>query len=173
MTTKLEDAQQKVHEAAQEEAQALIRNITDASSRSSVALEAIRAVYGPRQNDYGPVVSCFDRCAHIMNAIKDRYDSNMYNGKQVALMMMSMKLARRQYKYKRDNNVDLVGYTDLMDVFDRITDPSIHPYTRMSMDNDARQAEKIDRHVQAAQEGVKHFVVNTGKTKRKAPAKKK
>lgn len=90
-----------------------------ASGRNSIALEAVSLVYGVRGEDYGPEVSCFNRCATIMNAIKDKTDTNNYTGKQVALLMMSMKLARRQYKHKRDNNVDLVGYTDLLEIFEQ------------------------------------------------------
>lgn len=92
--------------------------IGSAEQRNSAALEAIGYVYGSRQNDHGPVVSCFERCATIMNAIKDKDDTNEYSGKQVALMMIAMKLARRQYKYKRDNIVDLIGYSDLLQVFE-------------------------------------------------------
>lgn len=93
--------------------------ILSAKAHSSIALEAITLVYGPRQDDYGPVASCFERTAVIMNSIKDKDDSNQYTGKQVALLMMSMKLARRQYHYKRDNNVDLIGYADLLEVFEQ------------------------------------------------------
>lgn len=98
--------------------QGIIPILTSAEQRKSIALEAVQLVYGPRQADYGPVVSCFERCAVIMNAIKDKTDSNQYTGKQVALLMMSMKLARRQYHHKRDNNVDLIGYADLLEVFE-------------------------------------------------------
>lgn len=92
--------------------------IGSAEQRNSTALEAVSLVYGARQNDYGPVVSCFDRCAVILNAIKDKDDTNVYTGKHIALAMIAMKLARRQYKYKRDNIVDLIGYADLLEVFE-------------------------------------------------------
>lgn len=95
----------------------LFRAVGKAKGKESIALEAVTLVYGPRGEDYGPEVECFLRAATIMNAIKDMEDTNEYTGKQIALVMIAMKQARRQYKYKRDNNVDIIGYTDLLEKF--------------------------------------------------------
>lgn len=110
---------QRTIDKAATESEKISDSIMSAKARGSIAVEAVTLVYGPRQDDYGPVVSCFDRTAKIINAIKDKDDPNEYTGKDVALIMMAMKLARRQYHYKRDNLVDLIGYADLLEVFEQ------------------------------------------------------
>lgn len=91
----------------------------DAENNLSAAQEAIGLVYGERAKSYGNRTECFHRAAFIMNAIKDLTDENRYTGKKVALMMIAMKQARRQFKYTRDNNVDIIGYTDLLETLER------------------------------------------------------
>lgn len=99
--------------------QDLLSKAKDGIGNYSAAVEATGLVYGERAKQYGHRTECFHRAARIMNAIKDQEDSNVYTGKKVALLMIAMKQARRQYRYTRDNNVDIIGYTDLLETLER------------------------------------------------------
>lgn len=109
--------------------QDLLQKAKEGSDNLSAAVEATGLVYGERAKSYGHRTECFHRAAKIMNAIKDMSDPNWYSGKKIALMMIAMKQARRQFKYIRDNNVDIIGYTDLLETLEREENelPLVHP----------------------------------------------
>lgn len=95
-----------------------INSMTRAYNEGSVARKSLDLVYGDRNAAYGPAIDDYERAANIMNNIKDRSDSNRYTGKGMALGMLAVKLARRQYQYKEDTYIDMVGYTDIVHMFE-------------------------------------------------------
>jgi len=77
----------------------------------SIAEEAERLVNGPRRDDYGPVRESFDQVAAVWSAL---LGFNLA-AEDVAKLMIAYKLCRETNAAKRDNRVDLVGYTILLD----------------------------------------------------------
>lgn len=81
---------------------------------TSVIAEAHKLVEGDRNKDYGDPKEDFTRAANILNAIKNKDDTNEYTAANVVTTLLAVKLARRQHKYKRDTYVDMVGYTEIL-----------------------------------------------------------
>lgn len=76
----------------------------------SVLQEADKIVNGERQADYSDPVKNFEHIAVIASTIlkKDISPSDC------CVVLMAVKLAREQFKHKRDNLVDLAGYTEIL-----------------------------------------------------------
>jgi hypothetical protein len=77
----------------------------------SVLQEAENIVSGDRNQDYGSAIESFERTAVI---------ATMTTGKHLTAadcckVLMAVKLTRESYKPKRDNLVDLAGYTLILD----------------------------------------------------------
>jgi len=82
------------------------------SPREEVLSEALECVMKSRNNDYGPPDQDFTRTAAIWTALfgpKLRADA-AFDGKDVALAMIALKLSRACWADKRDNFVDAAGY---------------------------------------------------------------
>jgi hypothetical protein len=99
----------------------------------TIADEAVGLVYGDRQASYGHPASDFQAMGRIMSAILSRWlesagytvirkddapessDAPVYipdiSPETVALLMTAVKLSRQSAQPKRDNLVDLIGYT--------------------------------------------------------------
>ena len=76
----------------------------------SILSEAERIVNGERQADYSDPVENFKHIAAIASAISKEELSPT----TCAIVMIAVKLARENYKHKRDNLVDLAGYVEIL-----------------------------------------------------------
>lgn len=83
---------------------------TPASEVASILEEAQEILGGERESDYGDPVANFTRIARIASSILNEDISP----EQCVVVMMAVKLSREQYKHKRDNLVDLVAYTEIL-----------------------------------------------------------
>ena len=76
----------------------------------SILSEAERIVNGDRQADYSDPVANFKHIADIASAISKEELSPT----TCAIVMIAVKLARENYRHKRDNLVDLAGYVEIL-----------------------------------------------------------
>ena len=76
----------------------------------SILSEAERIVNGERQADYSDPVANFKHISSIASAISKENLSPT----TCAIVMIAVKLARENYKHKRDNLVDLAGYAEIL-----------------------------------------------------------
>jgi len=76
----------------------------------SILSEAERIVNGDRQADYSDPVANFKHISAIASAIRKKGLSPT----DCAIVMIAVKLAREDYKHKRDNLVDLAGYVEIL-----------------------------------------------------------
>ncbi len=79
----------------------------------TVLAEAIRITSGARQSDYGHPRDDFSRTALMWTGIlsgKLREGAEVAAG-DVPLCMIAVKLARQSHRHKRDNLVDIAGYS--------------------------------------------------------------
>lgn len=76
----------------------------------SILQEADKIVKGDRQADYGDTVANFKHIANIASAIRQK----QFTAEDCCVVLMAVKLAREQFKHKRDNLVDLAGYTEIL-----------------------------------------------------------
>ena len=74
----------------------------------SVLIEAYNIVR-KRDNAYGEPTDTADRVAVAFSALTKR----QIKAADVALIQILFKIVRSEHGYKRDNNVDLAGYTDI------------------------------------------------------------
>ena len=82
----------------------------DPTVRESILREADRIVNGDRQADYSDPVENFKHIAAIASAIRKKELAP----EDCAVVLMAVKLARENFKHKRDNLVDLAGYTEIL-----------------------------------------------------------
>lgn len=76
----------------------------------SILSEAERIVNGDRQADYSDPVANFKHIAEIASAIM----AKDITAEECCIVMIAVKLAREEYKHKRDNLVDLAGYVEIL-----------------------------------------------------------
>ena len=76
----------------------------------SILSEAERIVNGDRQADYSDPVENFKHISAIASSISKETLSPTV----CAIVMIAVKLARENYKHKRDNLVDLAGYVEIL-----------------------------------------------------------
>ena len=83
--------------------------------QESVLQEAERLVNGDRQQSYGDASESFERIADFWHAyLKTKLKSDVHlSAKDVASMMILMKVSRSVTSNKRDNWVDMAGYAEL------------------------------------------------------------
>lgn len=79
-------------------------------NEESILQEAQRIVNGERQADYSDPVKNFEHIARIASAILKKE----ITPEECCIVMIAVKHAREQYKHKRDNLVDLVGYQEIL-----------------------------------------------------------
>jgi len=77
----------------------------------SILTEAEKLVNGDRQADYADPVQNFKLIAMIATCLTGETMTPIMCCK----VMQAVKLSREAYKHKRDNLVDLVGYTWILD----------------------------------------------------------
>ena len=80
------------------------------SETESILYEAERIVNGERQADYSDPVENFKHISSIASSISKENLSPT----TCAIVMIAVKLARENYKHKRDNLVDLAGYVEIL-----------------------------------------------------------
>ena len=80
------------------------------SETESILSEAERIVNGDRQADYSDPVENFKHISAIASSISKENLSPT----TCAIVMIAVKLARENYKHKRDNLVDLAGYVEVL-----------------------------------------------------------
>lgn len=80
------------------------------SETESILSEAERIVNGDRQADYSDPVENFKHIAEIASAIMGKD----ITAEECCIVMIAVKLARENYKHKRDNLVDLAGYVEIL-----------------------------------------------------------
>lgn len=73
---------------------------------SAIFNEALNVVYGHRREAYGPPEDNFARIGKAWESILEIE----ITPKQVALMMIMLKVVREDYSHSRDNLVDIGGY---------------------------------------------------------------
>ena len=76
----------------------------------SILSEAERIVNGDRQADYSDPVENFKHISAIASAILKKE----LTAEDCVVVLMAVKLARENYRHKRDNLVDLAGYTEIL-----------------------------------------------------------
>jgi hypothetical protein len=76
----------------------------------SILSEAERIVNGERQADYSDPVENFKHIASIASAIMGK----SVTAEECCIVMIAVKLARENFKHKRDNLVDLAGYVEIL-----------------------------------------------------------
>lgn len=82
----------------------------------SILAEAGAIIAGARETDYGKAEDSFQIIAQLWNTyIEDNQarGGGRLGGRDVALMLILMKVARDGHKSKRDNLVDIAGYAAL------------------------------------------------------------
>lgn len=78
--------------------------------KQNILQEANSIVRGDRQADYGDTVANFKHIANIASAIRKKE----FTAEDCCVVLIAVKLAREQFKHKRDNLVDLAGYTEIL-----------------------------------------------------------
>lgn len=78
----------------------------------SILEEAIEIRRGSRNADYGDAVQNFRNIAETFRVMTGREIS----ASDCVRVMMAVKLSRERHLHKRDNLVDLSGYTDILEL---------------------------------------------------------
>ena len=87
-----------------------LKDAEDMEARDSVLIEAETIINGERQADYSDPIESFNTISKIASAIIGRDIS----ATECCKVMMAVKHARQQFKHKRDNQVDLAGYSEIL-----------------------------------------------------------
>ncbi len=75
-------------------------------SNGAILLEAHTLINAEGQGDYGPPAASFARIAALWSA----YLGHAVTGKDVAMCMALLKVAREANRHKADNLIDAAGY---------------------------------------------------------------
>jgi hypothetical protein len=96
-------------------AQVAVSGDTKAPQEESVLQEAERLIHGDRQQSYGAAHKSFNRIAKLWTAYLEEKlaHGGPITPKDVASMMILMKVSRSVTSNKRDNWVDIAGYSGL------------------------------------------------------------
>lgn len=96
----------------------------------SVLQEAEDIVNGCRASDYGDALQSFTRIAVVSSV----FCKKPLTASDVCKVLMAVKVVRESYKHKRDNLVDLCGYSELLQ---RIEDSTMDELAEaVSMDDE-------------------------------------
>lgn len=80
----------------------------------NILKEADELTSGDRARAYGPAKENFRKIAMLWGAYKGAH----FTEKDVAMMMILVKMARNSFKEKRDNLVDIAGYARTAEMCD-------------------------------------------------------
>jgi len=86
----------------------------------SILLEAEEIVNGARHTDYGSAHDSFNKIASMATLMLDSEEIELLKEEQalcstvVCKVLMAVKLTRESNRHKRDNLVDLCGYSELL-----------------------------------------------------------
>lgn len=80
--------------------------------KTEILTEAERIINGPRRESYGDAQNSFKKIAIGWEEII----GHPVNPSQVALCMIWLKMCREINSPKKDNRVDIAGYTALLDI---------------------------------------------------------
>jgi hypothetical protein len=81
-------------------------------AKDDILLEALEITSGDRQNQYGAPDQDFTRTAKMWSALK----GVEFNSEEVAAFLCCVKLSRNTHQAKRDNWVDVAGYSRCGDI---------------------------------------------------------
>ena len=82
-------------------------------NNETILEEAQRITDGDRDGDYGTAEDNFGKIAAYWNVYMEHNDldiGRILEPKHIAMMMVLMKIAREDFKHKRDNLTDAAGY---------------------------------------------------------------
>lgn len=102
-------ATESEHDDAARGSKVLAAADASAKKRGSVLLEALEVINGQRIDQYGNPEDSFDIIAEFWSS----YTGVPLKGKDVAMMMVLLKIAREMKTHRRDNIVDACGYLAL------------------------------------------------------------
>ena len=95
------------HEVASQPANSYGRNtIMDIPRTPNILEEALKITHGDRQRDYDSPERNFQHIAEIASAILKK----KITPKEIAMIAIATKLAREQFRHKRDSCTDIAGY---------------------------------------------------------------
>jgi len=80
----------------------------------NILQEADRLTSSDRAKAYGPVKDNFERIAGMWTA----YTGHQFKARDVAMMMIMVKISRDTFKPKRDNLTDIAGYARTGEMID-------------------------------------------------------
>jgi hypothetical protein len=80
-----------------------------------ITTEAEEIVNGERRQDYGDYRDEANKLAQVWTVILDGKLKEPLTAEDIPKLMIALKLLRETNKAKRDNRVDMVGYTILLD----------------------------------------------------------
>lgn len=119
--------------------------VMPAEKNETIAHEALELVQSDRRKDYGDAYDDFTRTAGLMNQFFPK-GVLKFDAATMIWSMIAVKLSRACYKYKRDNLVDLIGYTLLLDqVIERQKDAKAENPAPVSADDMANSASPPSR----------------------------
>ena len=70
--------------------------------------EANKITSEEKREEYGDVIENIEKIMDISNAMTH---NSHFSEKDICIVLIALKLSREAYKHKRDNLVDLAGYT--------------------------------------------------------------
>lgn len=81
---------------------------------AGICADAEAAIYGDRQDSYGPPYDEFNFIAEGWQAILSKRNGQRVTvtAEDVAMMMVFLKVMRETHKHERDNLVDICGYAE-------------------------------------------------------------
>jgi len=78
---------------------------------TNILEEANQITHADRQKMYGPPKNNMEHIAKVSSALLEKNITS----KDIVMIMIATKLCREQFKSKRDNLVDIAGYTWILD----------------------------------------------------------
>lgn len=89
------------------------------SPEGSILTEAESIVNGARASDYGSALESFSRIGKATELLLNDLDRELLkqgviNASTACKLLMAVKIVRESHKHKRDNLVDLCGYSELL-----------------------------------------------------------
>lgn len=88
---------------------------TPTPTKPSILSEAAAIISGPRRDSYGPVEESFERVATVASIWLHRKLSTPLDAKDVAMLMLAVKMCRETNLPAYDNRLDAIGYLALLD----------------------------------------------------------